>query len=130
MGGGIGDRVYTRLIPVLPVGDVLAEREFYEKLGFARYVDPEEEYAETTFAAFESGSAIRFGVSVVPEFDPSEAESRLWWQFGTSDLDGVHGRATAAGLHVEQPPKKEPWGRRTLKLRSPNGYLVTFEEDG
>ncbi len=122
--------MYTRLIPVLPVGDVLAEREFYEKLGFTRYVDPEEEYPGAAFAAFESGSTIRFGVSVVPDFDPSGAESRLWWQFGTSDLDAVHGRAIAAGLHVEQLPKTEPWGRRTLKLRSPNGYLVTFEEGG
>ena len=122
--------MYTRLIPVLPVGDVLAEREFYENLGFTRYVDPEEEYPEEAFSALEAGPSIRFGISVVPEFDASEAESRLWWQFETSDVDAVHGRAITAGLDVEQPPKAEPWGRRTLKLRTPNGYLVTFEEDG
>jgi len=50
---------------VLPVGDVLAEREFYEQLGFTRYVDPDEDYPEAEFAALESGSTIRFGVSVV-----------------------------------------------------------------
>jgi uncharacterized glyoxalase superfamily protein PhnB len=122
--------MYTRLIPVLPVGDVLAEREFYEMLGFNRYVDPDEQYPDAEFAALEFGSAIRFGVSVAPNFDPSEAETRLWWQFETSDIDAVHHRATAAGLRVEQPPTAESWGRRTLKLRSPNGYLVTFEEDG
>ncbi len=122
--------MYTRLIPVLPVGDVLAEREFYENLGFTRYVDPEEEYPEEAFSALEAGPSIRFGISVVPEFDSSEAESRLWWQFETSDVDAVHGRAITAGLDVEQRPKAEPWGRRTLKLRTPNGYLVTFEEDG
>ena len=122
--------MYTLITPVLLVGDVLAEREFYEDLGFTRYVDPEEQYPEKEFAAFEFGAAIRFGVAIATDFDPAEAESRLWWQFETSDLDAVHRRATAAGLLVAQPPRREPWGRRTLKLRSPNGYLVTFEEGG
>ncbi len=120
--------MYTRLIPVLPVGDVLAERQFYESLGFQLHVDPDEEYPESVFAALEFGPAILFGVSIAPDFRADSAESRLWWQFETSDLDAVHRRATEAELRVVQPPKAEEWGRRTLKLRSPNGYLVTFEE--
>lgn len=122
--------LYERLTPVLPVRDTRAERDFYEALGFTRYVDPTEAYPEAVFAALEAGPAIRFGVSAEPDFDSAGAESRLWWQFETSDVDRVHDRAVEAGIPVEQPPRVEPWGRRTLKLRSPNGYLVTFEESG
>lgn len=122
--------LFTRLIPVLPVRDVRSERAFYEKLGFTCYVDPEESYPEDVFAALEAGPGIRFGISAAPGFDPATAESRLWWQFATNDADAVDDRAARAGLAVEQAPKLEPWGRRTLKLRSPNGYLVAFEEGG
>jgi catechol 2,3-dioxygenase-like lactoylglutathione lyase family enzyme len=123
-------QLFTRLIPVLPVRDVRAERTFYEALGFRRYDDPREPYPEGVFAALEAGPSIRFGVSIASDFDPATAGSRLWWQFGTNDADAVHARAARAGLAVEQAPKVESWGRRTLKLRSPNGYLVTFEEGG
>ncbi len=107
---------------------MLAERRFYEQLGFSRYLDPDEQYPEEDFAALESGPAIRFGVSRSPDFDGEKADSRLWWQFETLDIDAVHERAEVAGLAIEQPPTVAEWGRRTLKLRSPNGYLVTFEE--
>ena len=120
--------MYTRLIPVLPVADVPAERRFYEALGFERHVDPAEQYPDSVFAALAYGPGILFGVSIAEAFDPPSAESRLWWQFETSDIDAVHRRASASGLFIVQPPTVEEWGRRTLKLRSPNGYLVTFEE--
>ncbi len=120
--------MYSRLIPVLPVGDVLSERRFYESLGFELHVDSEEQYPESVFAALKYGPSILFGVSIVSTFEPGESESRLRWQFETVDIDGVHERAESSGLAIEQPPTLEEWGRRTLKLRSPNGYLVTFEE--
>jgi uncharacterized glyoxalase superfamily protein PhnB len=124
-----GERpLYTRLIPVLPVADVLAEREFYERLGFSHFVDPDEQYPATAFAALRYGESIVFGVALSPEFDPASADSRLWWQLETVDAWPIHERAKQANLEIEQPPQIEPWGRRTLKLRSPNGYVVTFEE--
>ena len=124
-----GERpLYTRLIPVLPVADVLAEREFYERLGFTHFVDPAEQYPATAFAALGYGEDIVFGVALSPEFDPANADSRLWWQVEAPDVWPIHARAREANLEIEQPPQIEPWGRRTLKLRSPNGYVVTFEE--
>ncbi len=123
-----GRPLYTRLIPVLPVADVVAEREFYEKLGFSHFVDPDEPYPPTAFAALRHGDDILFGVALSPEFDPAGAESRLWWQFESTDVWTIHACAKEANLEIEQPPQIEPWGRRTLKLRSPNGYVVTFEE--
>jgi hypothetical protein len=109
------------------VWDVLAEREFYQKLGFARFVDPVEPYPETAYAALQYG-AILFGVAIAPEFDPASAESHLWWQLEVPNLDPIYKLAIDGSLDVEQRPSVESWGRRTLKLRSPNGYLVTFEE--
>ena len=54
------------------------------------------------------------------------------WRHVLEDADlAEHFRMIAYDLpyHGKSlPPKSEPWGRRTLKLRSPNGYLVTFEE--
>lgn len=120
--------MYTRLIPVLPVADVPTERRFYEALGFEVHVDPDEAYPESEFAALAFGPNILFGVSISSEFQSESAESRLWWQFETSDLDGVQRLAEEASLLVVQPPQVEEWGRRTFKLRSPNGYVVTFEE--
>ena len=121
--------MFTRLLPGLCVADVLAERRFYESLGFDVYVDEQESYAEDAFAALAYGDAIRFGFMHDPGFDVRSADARLAWQLGTSAIEDVYERALRASLSIEQPPKLEPWGRQTLKLRSPNGYLVTFEED-
>jgi uncharacterized glyoxalase superfamily protein PhnB len=123
--------MFKRLTPVLPVRDVLAERDFYESLGFERYVDPQESYPESVFAALSSskeGKDVLFGVAIAPDFDPDTAEQLLWWQIEVSDVKALYERAKLAGLEIESPPKLESWGRRTMKLRSPNGYVVSFEE--
>jgi len=119
---------FKRLVPVLPVRDVLAEREFYESLGFARHVDPRESYPESVFAAFTAGPNVQFGVAIDPGFDADTADSRLWWQIEVDDVQDLHELARREKLEIEQAPRIESWGRRTLKLRSPNGYVVTFEE--
>ena len=120
--------MFKRLTPVLPVRDVLAERDFYESLGFARHVDPTESYPESVFAAFAGGPNVWFGVAIDPGFDADTADARLWWQIEVDDVDALHERARREKLEIEQPPRIEPWGRRTLKLRTPNGYVLTFEE--
>ena len=120
--------VFTLLTPILPVADVAAEREFYEGLGFTQHVDPDERYPETVFVALESGPSILFGLAFAGELDASLPSKLLMWQFETTDLDAVYARATKAGARLERPPELEEWGRRTMKLRSPSGYLVTFEE--
>jgi uncharacterized glyoxalase superfamily protein PhnB len=38
------------------------------------------------------------------------------------DLDDVHERALLAGVEVRKPPTDEPWGRREMALRSPDGH--------
>lgn len=38
------------------------------------------------------------------------------------DVDAVHERALVAGAEVLKPPTDEPWARRELALRSPDGH--------
>jgi len=91
------------------------------------HINPDELYSQLEFAALRYGDHILFGVAKAREFDSTTAEDRLWWQIEASNLDAVHRRAIGANLPAEQLPKLEPWGQRTLKIRSPNGYLVVLE---
>jgi catechol 2,3-dioxygenase-like lactoylglutathione lyase family enzyme len=119
--------MYSRLTPILPVPDVLEERRFYENLGFERDVDPAESYPEDQFAALVHGSHILFGLAVSSEGRPL-TEHGLYWQFETTDLEALYAMAKACGAEVLELPTRQPWGRRTMALRSPAGYRVTFEE--
>jgi uncharacterized glyoxalase superfamily protein PhnB len=38
------------------------------------------------------------------------------------DVDAVHARAVQSGTEVLKPPTDEPWGRREVALRSPDGH--------
>jgi uncharacterized glyoxalase superfamily protein PhnB len=38
------------------------------------------------------------------------------------DVDAVYARAVEAGAEVLKPPTDEPWGRRELAMRSPDGH--------
>jgi uncharacterized glyoxalase superfamily protein PhnB len=42
------------------------------------------------------------------------------------DVDAFHERAIAAGADVQKPPTDEPWGRREMALRSPDGHRFTI----
>jgi len=119
--------MYSKLIPILPVSNVLTERAFYEALGFRPHVDPDETYPENEFAALASGEHILFGLAYL---DSSEAltEHGLYWQIETTDIDAVHALALAGSLTVIEAPTLQQWGRKTMMLESPNGYRVGFEE--
>jgi uncharacterized glyoxalase superfamily protein PhnB len=38
------------------------------------------------------------------------------------DVEAFHDRAIAAGAEVTKAPRDEPWGRREMALRSPDGH--------
>ncbi len=38
------------------------------------------------------------------------------------DVDGFYRRAVDTGADVLKPPQNEPWGRREIALRSPDGH--------
>lgn len=119
--------MYSKLIPILPVLDVRTERAFYESLGFRRHVDPDEPYAEDELAALAYGEHILFAVVAAQASEPL-TEHGLFWQIETTDIDAVHALAMTNAIEIVDGPTVQAWGRRTMMLRSPNGYDVGFEE--
>ena len=117
----------NRLTPILPVADVALELAFYMSLGFEVHIDSVEEYPPDEFAAVRHGEYVLFGLArTSPGTRPNEVG--LVWQFETSDLDEIARLAHTAGLDVVAPVVTQTWGRRTMTLRSPNGYEVGFED--
>jgi hypothetical protein len=45
--------------------------------------------------------------------------------FQTGDLDFAHARLNAIGVDWVMPPTLQPWGRRSMLLRDPEGHLVS-----
>lgn len=119
--------VYSKLIPMLPVADVRKERAFYERLGFRLHVDPNEVYPEDQLAALAYGEHILFAFVASEASIPLTAHG-LFWQIETTDIDAVHALALSNALEIVHGPTRQPWGRKTMMLRSPNGYEVGFEE--
>jgi uncharacterized glyoxalase superfamily protein PhnB len=52
--------------------------------------------------------------------------------FQTGDLDAAHSRLGALGVDWVMGPTLQPWGRRSMLLRDPEGHLVNVfaEEEG
>jgi catechol 2,3-dioxygenase-like lactoylglutathione lyase family enzyme len=142
-----GDMI-TRLVPILVVRDLDAERAFYEALGLrVTYEGPE--YPDFIGLGNE---AVEFGLerpkspSDTPAADGEPAreadgepareadgeparERVLTWQLGVSNVDEAVARCEAAGLAftIEVHEPRPDWRYRTLKLRSPTGFDVVLE---
>ena len=130
----------TRLVPILVVRDLDAERAFYEALGLrVTYEGPE--YPDFIGLGNE---AVEFGLerpkspSDTPRADGEPArdadgeparERVLTWQLGVTNVDEAVARCGAAGLAftIEVHEPRPDWRYRTLKLRSPSGFDVVLE---
>lgn len=117
--------LFTRLVPILRVADLDAERRFYTALGLqVTYEGPE--YPD--FLAIGTDD-IEFGIERGDDFRPEQAPSVVTWQLGVADVDAAADACRAAGLDAElavHTPAPD-WTYRTLHLRSPNGYRVLLE---
>jgi catechol 2,3-dioxygenase-like lactoylglutathione lyase family enzyme len=118
--------LFSRIIPILFVGDLRAERQFYEALGFqVTYEGPEYPY----FLALGYGK-IEFGIEWRRDFSPAVVDRVLTWQFGVSDIELAKKRLTAAGVRYREElmtPSRD-WQYRVLHARTPNGYHLLLEE--
>jgi catechol 2,3-dioxygenase-like lactoylglutathione lyase family enzyme len=118
--------LFSRIIPILFVGDLQAERQFYEALGFSvTYEGPEYPY----FLALGYGK-IEFGIEWRRDFVQGLPDRVLTWQFGVSDLDLAKKRLADAGVRYREElmtPSPE-WQYRVLHARTPNGYHLLLEE--
>ena len=138
----------TRLVPILVVRDLDAERAFYEALGLrVTYEGPEypdfiglgNEAVEfglerpkspSDTPAADGGPAREADGGPAREADGEPARERvLTWQLGVSNVDEAVARCEAAGLAftIEVHEPRPDWRYRTLKLRSPTGFDVVLE---
>jgi uncharacterized glyoxalase superfamily protein PhnB len=59
---------------------------------------------------------------------PSDRRWSWWGRFilHVDDVDAVHARAVAGGLHPEAPPRDAEWGERYFHLIDPDGHEVSI----
>ena len=64
-----------------------------------------------------------------PVIDDSAGEALLSAFIEVSDVDTLHLSLRAAGAHIWQPPRDEPWAMRSLIVSDPDGNLICFATD-
>jgi len=114
-----------RLIPILFVRDIEAEKRFYTELGFTiTYEGPE----FPGFVALRSGP-VEFGMEQRDDFDDSVPRRTLLWQFGVANIDTARAMLDAVGASYTHETKKpsERWTYRVLRTTTPNGYDLLLE---
>lgn len=47
-------------------------------------------------------------------------------EFEVTDVDDRHERLVARGVEILKPPTTQPWGRRSVWLRDPDGNIVNL----
>jgi catechol 2,3-dioxygenase-like lactoylglutathione lyase family enzyme len=125
MGESTSGTLITRLVPILYVRDIVAERRFYEQLGLAvTYEGPE--YPDFIAVGNEN---IEFGLSTREDAEGADAARVLTWQLGVTDIDAAMVICERAGIafELETHEPGEGWQYRTLHVRTPNGMAVVLE---
>src|SRR5262249_54802187 len=108
--------------PVLAVHDAVASAAWYEAVFGAecRDVDP----SNPGGWVFCTAGDVRFMPGRCPDEPPASdiGDHSYVAYLEVADVDEVQARAVAAGAEVLKAPTDEPWGRRELALRSPDGH--------
>jgi catechol 2,3-dioxygenase-like lactoylglutathione lyase family enzyme len=114
-----------RLIPILFVRDIAAEKRFYTELGFSITYEGSE---FPGFVALGSG-LVEFGMEQRDDFDDANPPRTLLWQFGITDVDASRAVLDAMGLPYteETMTPGEDWVYRVLRTTTPNGYVLLLE---
>ncbi len=112
-------------IPNIFVQDFPAALAYYTgPLGFhAVFV-----YGETPFYAHVARDEAVLAIRHVtrPVMDHAAGEALLSAFVEVSDVDVLHGSLRAAGAHIRQAPRDEPWAMRSLIISDPDGNLICF----
>lgn len=116
---------YNRLIPILFVKNLRAERDFYLNLGFSITYEGGE---FPNFIAL-NYDTIEFGLEEHAMFDPRSPDDVMAIQFGIADVDTAisYLKRTTLPFREEWIVPKNDWSYRILHVRTPNGYRVMLE---
>lgn len=61
-----------------------------------------------------------------PVIDHSAGEDLLSAFIEVTDVNALHQQLQAAGAHIRQPPRDEPWAMRSLIVSDLDGNLICF----
>jgi catechol 2,3-dioxygenase-like lactoylglutathione lyase family enzyme len=117
--------LFKRLIPILFVDNLEAERDFYVQLGFTvSYQGPE--FPDFISLAY---GALEFGIESTPDADPQLPNRVLTWQWAVTDIELAKRRLTSAGVSFQEVwvTPRDDWKYRVLHARTPNGYHLMLE---
>jgi uncharacterized glyoxalase superfamily protein PhnB len=71
-------------------------------------------------------SRVRFSELVGPPCEPHAVTGDVILDFEVKDIERHHARIDALGVEWVMPPTLQPWGRRSMQLRDPEGHLVNI----
>jgi catechol 2,3-dioxygenase-like lactoylglutathione lyase family enzyme len=112
-------------IPNIFVTDFPAALAYYTgPLGFhALFV-----YGEIPFYAHVARDEAILAIRYVdrPALDHASGEDLLSAFIEVSDVNALHESLRAAGAHIRQPPRDEPWEMRSLIVSDLDGNLICF----
>lgn len=74
------------------------------------------------FLILQSSAAAKM-VGEAALFPANGVGSRVLLCVGVDDVDAVYNALLAKGIHAVNPPKDQPWGRRTAYIADPEGNL-------
>jgi catechol 2,3-dioxygenase-like lactoylglutathione lyase family enzyme len=106
--------------------DVRRLREFY------RTVLQAEPEGDDTFAAITSlGAMLAFYTEsgmeqMAPGSTQGAGRGAYTLEFEVQDVDREYEHLTRLGVTIVKPPTTQPWGRRSVWFRDPDGNIVNF----
>ena len=103
----------------LATHDMARAIRFYRVLGFDLIYGGDD-------AAFTS---FRAGTSYLNLIAQPVERTWSWWGrviFYHTDVDSLHARVIAAGLHPDTAPRDAEWGERFFHLTDPDGHELSF----
>ena len=112
-------------IPYVFVKDFQAALAYYTgPLGFHALFD----YGEPPFYAHVARDEAILAIRHVtrPVIDRTAGEDLLSAFIEVSDVNALHDTLRAAGAHIRQPPRDEPWAMRSLIVSDLDGNLICF----
>lgn len=78
------------------------------------------------FLSFFSTQAIE---SMVPGSMAAAASGGFTLEFRVTDVDARHEHLLARAVEILKPPTTQPWGRRPVWLRDPDGNIVNLYQE-
>ena len=63
---------------------------------------------------------------MAPGCQDGAGSGRAILEFEVEDVDEEHRRLVGLGVTIVKPPTTQPWGRRSVWFRDPEGNLVNF----